>query len=445
MMAKRAEAAGDVGGEADEQPTVADLQRNWHDEIALVKKLRGQGLAEGHPAMRAACEARDAAERAWRGSKEPAPASIRLGRAQGKLDRAVTLQAVARQAMLEAEKEHRARMATLQSNLDECTDRVRLRRQQLRDIQVELGAGRPLGVGAQRAQQDAIRQVHGTICGEVGPTIAALVEQLDSDAPAWSTLNGLLGKLAASKDALEKVAAQSADQFDIGDDGNDQWESWSNWSESHDVRGQPWGYGETGHRETGDPGDGGDADQDMDGDGQWAGDRGYDAWCGGARGDGEQDRDQSMGTDNWWDSPSRRWGGTVRWQAGGHGKWTRSSWADQLEEEHGNTEGEDSLPPAARRRLDTVEESQVVEAEAQQQRQGSPSQPPVPRGAAGGPACEDPEERKRRHNERVNNIITMAVEVGVTPLTSTGEELQLLDANQLDAWVAECLPAALLC
>ncbi len=243
-----ADTGEDGGGEAEGQPTAADLQQCWHEEVALVKRLRNQGLAEGHPAMRAACEARDAAERAWRDTKEPAPVSIRLGRAQGKLDRAIALQSEARQAMLEEERGHRERMATLQSNLDECANKVRLRRRQLQEIQGELGARGPGDRGVQRAQRDAIRKVHSTICGEVGPTIAALVDQLDSGAPAWATLNGLLGKLEESRSALESVSAAPADQFDIGghdNHDNDQWESWSNWSESHDVHGQPWGYGGT--------------------------------------------------------------------------------------------------------------------------------------------------------------------------------------------------------
>ncbi len=327
--------------------------------------------------------------------------------------------------------------------MDECVGRVKLRRQQLRDIQEELGAGWPRYVGAQRAQQDAIRQVHSTICGEVGPTIAALVDQLDSEAPAWAALNGLLGKWAASKNTLESVSARPADQYDIGDDGDDQWESWSNWSESHDMRGQPWGCGGAGHGETRGPGDCDGTGQTTDGGYQWADGRCYDNWGCVPRGDGEQD--QTMGTGDWWDSPARRWGGAVRWQACGHGKWARSSWADQLEEEQDDNDEGDGQPPAARRRLGAVEEQQVMGDDPQQQQPQPPAQLADPRVPSGNPTCDDPEERKRRHSERVNNIATMAVEAGVTPLTSGGEELIMLDAKQLDAWVAECLPAALLC
>ncbi len=418
---------GDGGGD-DEQPTAADLQRRWHDEIALVKRLRGQGVSDDHPVMRAACASRDAAEQEWRGSKEPAPASVRLGRAQQKLDRAVALQADARRAILDAEAEHRERMSALQTTMDECVERVRLRRRQLNAVQEEVGAGGTRAAGARRAQQRAIQQVHQTICGEVGPAIAALVEQLDTDAPAWATLNGLLGKLAVSKEALENATAHPTDEFDIGDqDGDDDHgagdgDDATEWSESHDVYGQSWGRGT--------PGD------------DW-----HD-WGGQQRDGDDETRDQSMGTGDWWDEPTRRWGGTARWQTNGHGQWSKASWADQLEEEQGTARDGDSQPPAARRRLDAAGGDQATkESQAQEQQQQHQQQPATQSstaaGQGGAPAGEGLEEQRRRHSERISRIMHMAVDAGVTPITKRGEDLVVLDPAQLEAWVAEHLPAAL--
>ncbi len=124
--------------------------------------------------------------------------------------------------------------------MDECVARVSLRRQQLREVQQEVGAGGVQVAEAQRTQQAAIRRVHETLCGEIGPTIAALVDQLDTEAPAWAALNGILGKLAASKTTLEEATAQPGDRFDIGD-GDGPGDNGSEWSESHDMLGQPWG------------------------------------------------------------------------------------------------------------------------------------------------------------------------------------------------------------
>ncbi len=430
----RGPAHDDFDADADrddsaEQPTVAELQQAWHDEVSLVRRLRSQGLQEEHPAMRAAVEARDAAERAWRGSKEPAPASIRLGRAQTKLDRALVLQTDARRAMQEAEQEHHDRMAGLRSTLQECTERVALRRQQLREVQDEVGgAGVPRAAGLQQFQHDAIKQVHEAICGKVGPTIAALVEQLDSEAPAWSALNGLLATLAASKTALESAVSsppeRQAGQYHIGE-ASDRWDGWSEWSESHDMHGQPWGNGNSG-----------DARHD------WG-----EGWP-----HGEQ-QDEPMGTGDWWDTPERRWGGAARWRECGFGKWSKTSWADQLEEEQGRggDGGDDGQPPAVRRRVEASGDERTTTDATPQPTQQQHQQRPVQQQATQGSSSaavdpnNTPEDRRRRHHERINHIVALAVEAGVTPLTASGEELIMLDEDQLHAWVAECLPSALLC
>ncbi len=411
LTTEDAEVADD--GEGDGQPTVADLQQAWRDEVTLIKRLRSQGVPDGHPAMRAACEARDAAEHAWRSSKDPAPQAVRLGRAQSKLDRALVLQSEARQAMVDEERGHRERMATLRETMDACTERVALRRRQVREIQAEVGAAGNKGVGVQRAQEEAIKLVHGTICDEVGPTLAALAEQVGTETPAWAALNTILVKLADSKATLESATTQQAARYDIGD-GADQWEARTDWSESHDVQGQHWGRG--------------DASRTLD-------QRTHAA-------PHDETHDESMGTDEWWDAPARRWGTSARWQSCGYGQWSRSSWADQLEEEMDDHDDGDGQPPTARRRL-----GERMEGGAQQPQTQPPQQPlqPAPQPPVVGEPTISAADRQRKHTERVNHIVSLAVEAGVTPLTSSGEELLMLGPEQLEEWVAECLPSALLC
>jgi hypothetical protein len=420
-------------GATDERPTTADLRQQWQDELNLVKRLRSQGLPDDHPVMRAACSARDEAEQAWRGSKEPAPASVRLGRAQQRLDRAIALQADARSAMLDAEAAHRAKMAALQSTMDECTARVKLRREQLGLVQAEVGAGSTQAAGTRQAQQEAIKRVHEAISGEVGPAIAALVEQLDTNAPAWTTLNGVLGTLAMSQAALESAAGQRDPppaQYDIGDGADDDHDEGgdgsSEWSESHDVQAQQLHAGDAGRR--------------------------WQDW--GAEQQGTTAGDQSMGTGEWWDVPAHRWGEASRWRTDRHGRWSRASWADQMEAEQDDQRDGDGQPPAARRRLDAAGGEQATkDTQGQEPQQAQPRQPP-PQPAAGpkdgsgdakeSAAHEDPEVAKKKHHARICRIVEMAVEAGVTPLTKRGEDLLVLDPPQLEAWVAECLPAALL-
>ncbi len=397
---------GDEALESDgvEAPTPSVLHQEWHDEIALVKRLKQQGIADNHPAMRAACSARDAAEQRWRKAKDPTPASVRLARAQAKLDKAVNLQAETRRAILDLEKEFRGKQAVLQAKLDEDTARVRTRRQQLDDVQEELTSeGR--GGKARAEQGAAVRQVHGALCNEVAPTIATLVEQLDSATPAWAMLNGLLATLTTSKTLLEKaIPTKGAQAFDIADDADEvardgcDDDVGSEWSESHEVM------------------DGGaDADGDEPHDG---GD------CARA------DDDMGVDSGNWWEESHYQWQRSTRWEPTGYGKWARSSWADSWEQEHGRGEDGGDQPPAARRRLD--------------------DRPSTAAGAGAAAAtlameggATDAEQRIRQHRERVDLIIKSAIDAGIQPITPLGEDLHVLDPHALDAWAAEHFPEAL--
>jgi hypothetical protein len=100
-----------------------------------------------------------------------------------------------------------------------------------------------------------------------------------------------------------------------------------------------------------------------------------------------------------------------------------------MEVEHDDEEEGGHPPAPARRRLEPSGEV-GHDASAQANRQ---------------PASDDADARKRQHAERVNRIVSMAIDAGINPLTAQGEELMLLDPPRLDAWVAEHLPAALLC
>jgi hypothetical protein len=158
-----------------------------------------------------------------------------------------------------------------------------------------------------------------------------------------------------------------------------------------------------------------------------------------------------MGTDNWWDSPGGRWEAGTRWLPQGHGKWTRGrgSWADQWEEEGHDAEHASAPPAASRRRLDGDGNTPGGGDGHRQPQQPQPQQQPQA-VETGGPtgeqaAAADAARQKQLHGERVNHIINMAINAGINPVTASGEELQLLDPHQLDAWVAEHFTAALLC
>ncbi len=413
----------DEGGEAEDggeaPPTPNTLHRAWQDEVAVVRRLRKQGIAHEHPAMLAACAARDSAERSWRDAKDPAPAAVRLARAQAKLDRAIGIQAEARRALMEYEEEHRQKLAALHKRLDEDRARVRLRRQQLESVQAEVGAG-GMGARAKERQSEAVRRVHSSLCGTVAPTIAALVEQLDSSTPAWSVLNGLLGTLSESKSALEGAlsAAPGAQRYDIADDAGaededgeweEDWGEGSQWSESHDL-----GACTAGGRR-------GDKSGSVE-----AAETPVATTPSGTAGVGRaEEEDQCMGTENWWDSASSRpWGPSARWQECSHGKWARASWAESWEHEQEGQDFAAEQPAAARRRLEDA---------------------PAAAASSGGATAADErvaiEERKRQHEKRVQSIVLAAIDAGIQPLSTEGEELHLLAPHKLDEWVAANFPA----
>ncbi len=415
-------ADGDAeGGEGDEPqpPAPTDLHRAWQDEVAVVRQLKAQGLPPHHPAMQAATQARDVAERAWREAKDPVPTPIRLARAHAKLDRALELQSEAHSALLDYERLHQEKLAALRAKLQEARERVATRREQLEDIQGEVGAEAQGGRGATAQGAAAAKEVHQTICGTVAPTIAALVEQLDTSTPAWTVLNGLLGTLSTSSATLERAFAQGrgAQRYDIADAADnaaggtqeDRRDSCSEWSESHELPGGG------GTERNGGAGGGATTAWAPAGGGSWGGEHG----------------DDCMDTDEWGGSDYHDpyWGAASRWEACGHSKWTRAptDWADAWEREHTRPAEAGEQPPAARRRLEPA-----------------PATPQLAGGKEGsqGPTDEAHliEQRKRQHAERLQCIIQAAIDAGVQPLTQQGEELQFLDPHQLDAWVAEHLP-----
>ncbi len=406
------QADGDDAEAANDAPDPAELRKAWYAEVALVKRLGQQGLSADHPVMVAACSARDAAERAWRDAKDPTPISIRLSRAQAKVDRAIALQAETRTALLDLEREYSSQRAALQVKLEEDAARVRTRRQQLEQVQVEAGADRPRR--ERREDGKAVKQVHGTICNEVAPAIAALAEQLDTSTPAWRTLNGLLGSLSTSAQLLEGAIGPiaTAQAFDIGEECDDEKDGDdSARSESHDLAGGGGFHGEGGG--------GGHSDYWGHGDSMHA--------------THDHNDDQCMGTGAWWDGP--HWQAGTRWHARGHGKWERTSWADTWEEEHCGDGG--GAPAAQKGKSEPAGEATAGSGRAE-----------AAAGPAGGigddtsTAAAAAAARLQQYHERVARIMDAAINAGVQPITASGEEIHLLDPHQLDAWVAEHLPSA---
>ncbi len=416
----------DAEGEED-GPTPMELRQRWQKEIGVVKSLAKQLRAE-HPALRAATEARDAAEAAWRSAKDPTPLSLRMSRSQAKLERAIELQGETHAALCELERDFEAKRDVLRKKLEEDRERVAARRRQLEEVQEEAGAQASGGV--RRGGGEAIRQACGTLQG-VAPVIAALANEVDASSPAWRALSGILESLQASQRLLEQAVSQPAkpavaQQFNIGDAacgdargaGAPGTGSECAWSESHDLP------------------------QTIDGGGQAAAAHPPQAQQGHGAGQRCSDHppggdDQDMGTGNWWESGGwqQHQHQQHRWQPHGHGKWSKTDWADAWEEERGGGgEDEGAREPAAKHRRQDCPGSADAGGEADAAAAAA--------AAAAAEVARAKAEAQRAHAERVAAVVNQAIDAGVQPLTPAGEELHMLDANQLAAWVAEHLHEA---
>ncbi len=407
------------GGESAPGPDA--LRRAWMDEVALVKRLARQGMPEGHPALVAAHEARDAAEAAWRKAKQPAPAATRLRWAQEKLSRALELQEASRAAIEQAEADHQQLMARLRQRHDDDIDRVRKRRQGVDDIQEEIGLDTPNGK-SRSSKTAAMFEVCGGLCNNVGHGLVALVEMLQDGSAEQQAANKVLATLSDSQRRLEEVAGgdadrhQACDTFDIGD-GEDEGDAMSQataWSESHEVHESGGGTGADGAREH--RSEHGAYNESAVGGEPIVGQGGWNRW-----------------TQRQWNVP--------QWQTDQHGKWHRASWADQWEAEHGQAAGwascrkgaptqetrngadgndSDNGEPSAKHRRQQVEDVSMESGGS------SASAVEAGTGTAGATS----------YAAQVEDIVNKAINAGVQPLTETGAELITLSREQLSQWVA---------
>ncbi len=393
-----------------------ELRRRWMQEVALAKKLARQGLPDGHPALIAANAARDAAEAAWRQAKPPAPVATRLRWAQAKLTRALEVAEATRAAITKAEKDHEQLMAQLHDR--RCDDNARVRKRQLavEELQREIGgsghAERSTGGSAAAALEAC-----GGLCDAVGPELAALAERLPGGSEEQQAVNRVLATLAASQRRAEEAAGLHDAQpqsYDIGDTdeaGLDDMSVASQWSESHEL----------GH------------DQDT-------------RCAGQASGSADMHTSQSEGA--WGDWGHDRWS-TAHWRADQHGKWHRSSWADQWEAEHGQPAGWSSAPTTGSaqgaRRGGAEHDDESGEPNAKHRRQTvghtaaaeGASTPAAGDGVAAAAHTTAAAAAAGDYAAQVAEVVNRAIDMGIQPLTSEGHDLITLSPALLARWVSE--------
>ncbi len=197
--------------EDDELPereaTPEQLRQTWLAECRAVKALESQGRHAASAALAAARDARDEAEAAWRRAMGPTPVSVRMGRAQQRLDKAARALERCRLELEAFNEETDKRREALQQRVEEAEDRYWARSGQLDELHVEAGE---LAAGTMGA--NGLRRTGGEACDAVAADLQALAESLPEESEARCSVNLILAKLA-------NAAGQSEPQrFDIADE-----------------------------------------------------------------------------------------------------------------------------------------------------------------------------------------------------------------------------------
>ncbi len=184
-----------------------DLRQAWLAECRAVKTLEAQGRHAGSAALAAAREARDEAEATWRSAVGPKPVSIRMGRAQQRLDKAAKALERARLDLEEYVEETDRKCAEYRRRIEAAEERYKLRAEQLDELHAEAGELASVAAGAGTG-----RKTEGEVCGMVAAELQALAESLEEGSDAWGRVNLILAKVAST------AGGGSPQQFDIGDE-----------------------------------------------------------------------------------------------------------------------------------------------------------------------------------------------------------------------------------
>ncbi len=195
------------------------LRAAYEEHARAVRDMEKRG---GYgPALETLRRARDAAEGAWRGAKEPAPLPRRLAWAEAKLRKAETALTRARHALDEFDADMERQREVLCDRVRTADEWYRWRQGQLDDINAEAGER---ATGRNGGQETAARaEVRQRIRGHMLPEVQAILEELQDGTPVHERLTLLAASLADAEQKL--VGGDSGDdvqRFNMGDD--DMWD-----------------------------------------------------------------------------------------------------------------------------------------------------------------------------------------------------------------------------
>ncbi len=195
------------------------LRAAYEEHARAVREMERRG---GYgPALETLRRARDAAEGAWRGAKEPAPLPRRLAWAEAKLQKAEAALTRARCALDEFDADMEKQREVLCARVREADEWYRWRQCQLDDVHAEAGERAAGRNGCQEGV--AGEEVRRRIRGHMLPEVQAILEELQDGTAIHERLTLLAASLA---DAEQKLVGgdhgDGAQRFDMGDD--DMWD-----------------------------------------------------------------------------------------------------------------------------------------------------------------------------------------------------------------------------
>ncbi len=183
----------------------------------MEKRLRGND-GQDDPALRTLREARDEAERAWRGAKPPVPLPIRMGRAQSKLEKATAALRKAQFAIEEFDAWSDQQRAELVRKAEEARQWYFWRDRQTDDLHAEAAGKACSKSGGAGGATGRTAEMSGRIAEEWLPQVRALMEHLQGNPEVEEKLANLAADMQSASQEASCPLNGPTEHYDIGDD-----------------------------------------------------------------------------------------------------------------------------------------------------------------------------------------------------------------------------------
>ncbi len=225
----------DDGGDPSEECTAAgsdprELKAEYDELAKAVREMERQGrFAQHGSAIKALREARDRAEREWRGAKSPPPLPKRLARAEAKLGKARQALENARIALETFDEQADKQRAALLGRIDEAEAWHNWRQEQVDELHAEAGERAPCW--RQPVETAGSEEVRERIREQFLPELQAVIEHVAGNPEVVDRLSVLAAGLAEAEGRLEANVSGSVQAFNMASDDvpTEDWDRDDDW------------------------------------------------------------------------------------------------------------------------------------------------------------------------------------------------------------------------